>query len=86
MPHMFDQHGDKVHRQPIETFVTRVIWGLDKNWMKQRLIWAMSQKQIATREDVTKCLTEAVNELRLSKEHHLDPSGAYPQYYEPSQC
>jgi hypothetical protein len=78
MPHMIDQHGNKVHRQPIETFVTRVIWGLDQNWMKQRLIWAMSKKQIATREDVTKCLTDAVNELRLSKENNLDPSSAYP--------
>jgi hypothetical protein len=78
MPHMIDQHGVKVHRQPIETFVTRVIWGLDKNWMKQRLVWAMSKKQIATRADVTKCLTEAVNELRMSKESNLDPSCAYP--------
>ena len=25
MPPMTDQHGNKVHRQPIETFVTRVI-------------------------------------------------------------
>ena len=46
--------------------------------MKQRLVWAMSKKQIATREDVTKCLTDAVNELRLSKENNLDPSCAYP--------
>ena len=38
----------------------------------------MSHKQIATREDVTKCLTEAVDKLRLSQEHNLDPSGAYP--------
>jgi hypothetical protein len=78
MPHMIDQHGIKVHHQPIETFVTRVIWGLDKNWMKQRLVWAMSKKQIATRAGVTTCLTEAVNELRMSKESNLDPSCAYP--------
>jgi hypothetical protein len=78
MPHVFDQHGNKVHCQPIETFVNRMIGGLDKNWMKQRLISAMSQNRITTRKDVTKCLLEAVNELRLSKEHNLDPSGTYP--------
>ena len=54
------------------------MWGLDKNWMKQRLIWEISKRQIATREDVTKCLMDAVNELRLSKENNLDPSCAYP--------
>jgi hypothetical protein len=78
MPHVFDQHGNKVHCQPIETFVTRVTWGLDKNWMKQRLITAMSQQKIKTRKDVTRCLTDAVNELRMSRENNIDPSCAYP--------
>ena len=38
----------------------------------------MSQKRIATREDGPRCLTDAVNELRLAKENKLDPSCAYP--------
>ena len=46
--------------------------------MKQRLIWAMSMNQIKTREDVQTCLTNAVNELRLSKENNIDPSCVYP--------
>ena len=46
--------------------------------MKQRLIWQMSTGQIKTREDVQSCITQAVNELRLSKANNIDPSCAYP--------
>ena len=72
------QQGYEVHSQPIESFVNRVVWERDKHWMKQRLIWKMSQGQIKTREDVQSCITQAVNELRLSKANNIDPSCAYP--------
>ena len=78
MSKLYDRQGNEVHSQPIESFVNRVVWGLDKHWMKQRLIWKMSTDQIKTREDVQKCLTQAVNELRLSKENNIDPSCVYP--------
>ena len=72
------QRGYKVHSQPVESFVNRVVWERDKHWMKQRLIWKMSTGQIKTREDVQSCLNQAVNELRLSKANNIDPSCAYP--------
>ena len=78
MPKLYDRQGNEVHSQPIETFVNRVVWGLDKHWMKQRLIWQMSTGQIKTRKDVQSCITQAVNELRLSKANNIDPSCAYP--------
>ena len=37
-----------------------------------------SAKRIKTRKDTITCLTEAVEELRLSREQNLDPSRAYP--------
>ena len=78
MPPIIDQYGNRVHPQPIDTHLKRLLAGMDKEFLKQRIIMFQSAKRIKTRKDIITCLTEAVEELRLSREQNLDPSRAYP--------